>query len=267
MVKTFGRLALIALLVFAGVTIWYGRVEKKIQGPPTSAKKEMNSPLAAGKPNESVSMPAEKEYQVILDRNIFKADLELTERPAGEQSQADLENLAETKMQLVLLGTVSGSKEDARAIIRDEESQSEDIYRVGSGVQGAIITKIGRGKVVLQVNGQEEILNIKEPESGEPQKRSSSRAENALPAMQLNSGDDRRIPIAVPRRRISFRNSPPPAAPEAATNRESDVLAEEQAVSVGEQEKQEDNKQPVPDDEALPAGGDEDGDGGPQTAK
>lgn len=266
MVKIFGRLALIALLVFAGVTFLYGRVEKKLQGPPTSAKKEMSPPLAAEKPNESVSVLAGKEYQVILDRNIFKADLELAEGSFGEQPQADLENLAETKMQLVLLGTVSGSKEDARAIIRDEESHSEDIYRVGSGVQGAIITRIERGKVVLQVNGQEEILNIKEPETGEPQKRSSSWDASAMPAMQSNSGDDRRIPIAVPRRRISFRNTPPPAAPETATNSES-APAVEQAVPGAEQENLEDNKQPVPDDEALPAGSVEDGDAGPQTAK
>ena len=41
---------------------------------------------------------------------------------AGGQ-EVDLDALEETRMQLVLLGTVSGSREDARAIIRDVNKQ------------------------------------------------------------------------------------------------------------------------------------------------
>ena len=59
-----------------------------------------------------------------------------------------IDQLAQTQLSLSLLGTVTGSKEDARAIVRDEKNKLEDIYRIGSEIQGAIIQRITRGKVV-----------------------------------------------------------------------------------------------------------------------
>lgn len=145
-----------------------------------------------------------------------------------------LDALEETRMQLVLLGTVSGSREDARAIIRDEAAKKEDIYQVGSDVQGALIARIERGRVVLQVNGREEILNLKDPEGGRPRPGglpsldSSSRLareEEVQPAEILPPEvDDRKVPQALPRRRINFRAAPqadlrPPATRPVAWNR------------------------------------------------
>ncbi len=209
--KLFGRLALIALFVFAGVTLWYGRVEKKLQG---SISVEQKAPAALPVQKPSEPAPAKNEYASIMARNIFKAAPESGGKPAGEQSQTDLEDLAETKMRLVLLGTVSGSKDDARAIIRDEKAKVEDIYHVGSELHGALITRIGRGKVVLQVNGREEILTIREPESGGPQQDFSPTAETRTPEMRAESASEQRVPEALPRRRISFRNpSPADSAP------------------------------------------------------
>ena len=109
-------------------------------------------------------MVAEDDYRIILTRNIFKAVLEASDQ-TGESSQADLDDLAETKLHLVLLGTVTGGKDDARAIIRDEKTKLEDLYQAGSELQGAVISRISRGKVVLQLNGREEILTIKDPEN------------------------------------------------------------------------------------------------------
>jgi len=214
--KVFSRLALIALFVFAGVTLWYGRVEKKLQG---SIPVEQKAPAALPAQKPSEPAPAKNGYASIMARNIFKAAPESGGKPAGEQSQTDLEDLAETKMRLVLLGTVSGSKDDARAIIRDEKAKVEDIYHVGSELHGALITRIGRGKVVLQVNGREEILTIREPESGGPQQEFSPTAETRspetrMPEMRPESASEQRVPEALPRRRISFRNpSPADSAP------------------------------------------------------
>lgn len=163
MIKIYGRLAIIALLVFAGVSLWYGRVEKRLQTKNPIAKNEAAIPPVQ---KAAESETVKTDYQIILTRNIFKAALEGDGQPSGEQQPAEAEDLAETKMQLVLLGTVAGSKEDARAVIRNEKTKVEDIYHVGSELYGgASITRIGRGKVVLQVNGREEVLNIKETES------------------------------------------------------------------------------------------------------
>lgn len=210
MTKVLGRLALIALVVFVGVTLWYGQMEKKLQ-PPVAAESGQPGPTAAPVAAPTAEpVPASQEHSVIVRRNIFQALPELGAKPGGA-APVELEKLAETKMQLVLLGTVTGSEADARAIIRDDQAKVEDIYRVGSTLAGAAITRIGRGKVVLLVNGREEILTIKEPESGGPQSRPSPAAAGPA-AVQADPVSERPVPEALPRRRISFR-SPAPASP------------------------------------------------------
>lgn len=256
MAKVYGRLAFITLLVYAGVSLWYGRVEERLQGNNAVVKNEAaTSPLK--KPAESES--AKTDYQIILTRNIFKAALESGGRASGEQSPADVEELAETKMQLVLLGTVSGSKEDARAIIRNEKTKIEDIYHVGSELQDTIITRIGRGKVVLQVNGREEVLNIKESEGGPgPQQEASPAAEIPQPERSRTPQTE----VVVPQRRISFRNPTPAVSePERAAS-----ITEGSGASlpVGEQEKQGDG-QLVPNGETASPGSGKDENTGQQT--
>ena len=213
------RLALIALLVATGVHLWYGRVgERLLAWLPAPSPGASGPALAPDRPAAAGVAPARVDTRVILSRNIFKAALEAKEPSAGGQ-EVDLDALEETRMQLVLLGTVSGSREDARAIIRDEAAKKEDIYQVGSDVQGALIARIERGRVVLQVNGREEILNLKDPEGGRPRP-------GGLPGLDLRPPglpgeeevqpaeilppevDDRKVPQALPRRRINFRAAP-----------------------------------------------------------
>lgn len=221
MIQLLGRLAIIALLLYAGVSFWYGRTEKQLHNMVTAEK---TKPAAPAKPKKGKAQAVEKtDYGIILTRNIFKSVLEPMGNPIGSE-ETDLDSLAETTMQLALLGTVSGSREDARAIIREEKSKKEEIYQVGSEVQGALITRIDRGKVVLQVNGQEEVLNIKEPESGPPVAGGAEpvpvhpageAAENAPPQASPDDNPDRRVPEALPRRRINFRSNAPADQPEA----------------------------------------------------
>jgi type II secretory pathway component PulC len=194
------RLAVIALILYAGVTFWYGRVEERLQEQIPAPQKE-----AAQVPVQEVEQAAQDEddYQIILTRNIFKTQ-------SGDQPQTDVDDLAETRLQLVLLGTVTGEKDDARAIIRDETTNLENLYQVGSEVQGAVIGRITRGKVVLQHNGREEVLTIKDPESND-------QGPGASPGMTTGAVDrapdspgaelENKVPEAQPRRRVTFRNS------------------------------------------------------------
>ena len=91
---------------------------------------------------------------------------------------------------------------------------------MGSDVQGALIARIERGRVVLQVNGREEILNLKDPEGGRPRPGGLPGPdlrppglpgeEEVQPAEILPPEvDDRKVPQALPRRRINFRANPP----------------------------------------------------------
>ena len=238
MIKIYGRLAIIALLVFAGVSLWYGRVEKRLQTKSPIAKNETAIPPVQ---KAAESETVKTDYQIILTRNIFKAALEGDGQPSGEQQPAEAEDLAETKMQLVLLGTVAGSKEDARAVIRNEKTKVEDIYHVGSELYGASITRIGRGKVVLQVNGREEVLNIKETESRGGPQQTASPADTPQPQAQSGGEGERPAPVVVPQRRISFRNSTSSAPAPTAT-----APADTGAPSSAEEPAKQGDGQPVP---------------------
>ena len=246
------RLALIALLAFAGVTYWYGRAEQRLQDMVPEEKKETITLRELQ--TEEGNGPAKHDYQVILTRNLFKAVLD-ADGQAPEAGETDLDSLAETRMKLVLLGTVSGSREDARAIIRDEAARKEDIYQVGSDVQGALVTRIERGRVVLQVNGSEEVLNIKDPGTSGPQGGGAQPTGMTSPVPlpgppmpttptaqggQAEEIDDRKVPEALPRRRINFRNPPPVDG--GVTPPPPIVEAEEQQPDATEAET------PVPDD-------------------
>jgi type II secretory pathway component PulC len=205
------RLAVIALLVYAGVTLWYDQVEERLQGqkPPEQKERSVTPALEKSRP-----APVEDDYRIILSRNIFKAALDAGDPSGPPASADDLEDLEETKLRLVLLGTVTGGKDDARAIIRDEKTKLEDLYQAGSEVQGAVVSRISRGKVVLQVNGREEILTIKDPESDvsdhqEGAPRAENRAVGKMTEPEASSGETGgKVPEAQPRRRISFRNTP-----------------------------------------------------------
>lgn len=209
MVMTALRLTIIALLVYAGVSFWYGRLEERFQKPlptvSTGKQEELPEVEEAGEDSEKIE---EGNYRIILKRNIFQSLV-------GERdglSSADVDDLAETTLQLALLGTITGEKDDARAIIRNEKNSLEELYPVGASVQGAVISHITRGKVVLLVNGREEVLTIKAPENDDNEPRVSPRLDGRVmqQAGALSEGGDTiKVPEAQPRRRISFRNTAP----------------------------------------------------------
>jgi len=159
MMRTAVKLALIFILAFTGVKIWYNRLEENMLAS-LPAEKVVESKAAEKK----VEIRRRKDdYQIIVSRNIFGAALD---KKVVEQKPEPVKELQPTKLKLSLMGTVFGNEKDSRAIIADEINRKQDIYAVGDTVQGAQIKSIERRRVVLQVNGRSEILNIKEREGG-----------------------------------------------------------------------------------------------------
>lgn len=242
MLRILVRLLVIAGLVYAGVHLWYGVVEKRLQPDEPVARTESvpaTPPPVA--PKQTVAPSVASDLQSILTRNIFKAVQHAEQlAPAPDEEASDLDSMAQTQLRLTLLGTVTGKDEDGRAIIRDEQSKLEDLYRVGSEIQGAIISRIARGKVVLKVNNREEVLVLKDPEAGGssgggPAGRPMARMEPGRPMGATNAmeppvvEDNQPVPEAVPRRRISFRGDPvkPASAPVANPSRQEPVVTEQ----------------------------------------
>lgn len=159
MVRTAVRLALIFILAFTGIKIWYNRLEESMLS--SLPAEEVAEERPVGKKVEIKRQG--NDYRIVISRNIFGAALD---KKVEEPKPEPVQELQPTKLKLTLMGTVSGSEKDSRAIIADEVSKKQDIYAVGDTVQGALIKSIERRRVVLQVSGKHEVLDIKEREGG-----------------------------------------------------------------------------------------------------
>lgn len=267
MVRLVAKLAAIALLLFAGVSLWYGNLEKKLHNAtPTDSQ---SAAVPAVQPPPAVELPEETgesdrieqvergeeqvevDFEVIVTRNIFQAVLEAEEKDSPEEP-VDAEDLEETQLQLVLLGTITGNKRDSRAIIVDKKEQKQDIYHIGDAVQGAFITQIDRGKVVIEVDGQPEVLKIKDREGGGPGPPATAAARRAVTSPRPG---ERTVPLARPRRRISFRQPTPAAAAQDVAEEVSIDQPEEPLLAEEEMPQEDEERDGEPADLEAEAGG------------
>jgi general secretion pathway protein C len=106
-----------------------------------------------------LSAPPLSDYQVIINRNLFKAG---GEGPAPMGEKVDIDQLKATELNLKLWGTVTGQSGQAYAVIEDTKSREQNLYRAGDSVQNALVKLILREKVVLRVEERDEILAMEE---------------------------------------------------------------------------------------------------------
>jgi general secretion pathway protein C len=111
-------------------------------------------------------------YRAIVERNLFNS------KKGAEQhtGRVDIETLEPTDLKLKLLGTVSGNNKKAYAVIEDTAKKHQDLYRIGDSIQNATLKMILREKVILRVNGKDEILNIEEASDSRKTRIVSKRA-------------------------------------------------------------------------------------------
>jgi general secretion pathway protein C len=101
-------------------------------------------------------------YISISRRNLFN-----TKTAAQEENESvDVDSLKKTELNLRLWGTVTGDKGDTYAVIEDPQEREQNLYRAGDTIQKATVKMILREKVVLLVDGQDEILEIEKAEDG-----------------------------------------------------------------------------------------------------
>ena len=100
------------------------------------------------------------EYKAIEARNLFK--LKEKQNIVPEPAKVDIETLKETKLQLKLWGTVTGNTQNASAVIEDTKMRVQQLYHVDDALQNAIVKEIHREKVILEVKGSFEVLQMEE---------------------------------------------------------------------------------------------------------
>ena len=97
-------------------------------------------------------------YQPIVERNLFNTNKDAGSKPVSIK----VETLKPTELKLKLWGTVSGLGGQTYAVIEEAKSRQQNLYKVGDAVQNATVKMVFREKVILSVNGQDEVLEIEE---------------------------------------------------------------------------------------------------------
>lgn len=108
----------------------------------------------------AVKHTADDDIRIVLDRNLFGPPPATIEDQ--QVARVAIEDLQATSLDLVLMGTIIGENNENRAIILEKAKKKQDIYQEGEIVQGAILKEILRGKVVLNYNDKDQILDMAE---------------------------------------------------------------------------------------------------------
>ena len=149
------NLILITAIAYLGVELFYSIAGSGIQALPDRRQSVLQQ--------ESREKNSEKplnRYRIITDRDLF--DINANEQPQTVAQELNLEDLKETDLQLRLWGTVSGSPAASYAVIEDLKKREQNLYRVDDKIQEATVKAILREKVILLVNGEDEILTMDE---------------------------------------------------------------------------------------------------------
>ncbi len=178
------NILLVTGIIYLGISGIYKLMAVRMTDPDAGAPERPQSNQAA-RDGDRISMDR---YETIVSRNLFQTEAD--SKP--ETRSVDLEALKQTELNLRLWGTVAGSGQRAYAVIEDRAKKTQDLYRVGDSIQGAEIRMIFREKVVLNVNGRDEVLQMEERSGAEP----------GRPAVASKIPPESPESVSVPRERV-----------------------------------------------------------------
>ena len=164
---------LIALFVavYIGVDIFYRFVNAEMlpvkgweNAAVTVSNRIMDKPLSLA------------HYHKISQRGLLGGPLSPEdEREKKEMGAEEIAALKPTSLNILLIGTVFGPEAVAFAVIEEKDKRKQDLYQTGDKIQGAVVKKILREKVVLEVNGKDEILEMEQAKAGKGGSRRSGK--------------------------------------------------------------------------------------------
>jgi len=156
------NIILITVGIYLGVRALYGLTEDTVALPVANTHTIESQKVAAPTPKKPLAS-----YSGIVDRNLFRTQ---ASTEAATAPEVDLQALEPTKLNLKLWGTVSGSGKTEYAVIQDPKNRKQELYRAGDSIQNATVKLILREKVILSVDGQDEILEMEKPSTTAPRK-------------------------------------------------------------------------------------------------
>ena len=154
---TFLNLLFIGAIVYTGVSGFYLFTEANIASLEPSAVDNTRISVSQTQRRQPLS-----HYNPISERNLFKTQTDNDNTPVA----VNVETLEQTSLNLKLWGTVTGTDKEAFAVIEEAGNRQQNLYRIGDTVENATVKMILREKVVLSVNGKDEVLEIEKAVGG-----------------------------------------------------------------------------------------------------
>jgi general secretion pathway protein C len=157
------NIGLVTLVIFWGVKLFYSAASAPLVQAPIRRRIARKA-----KANPQRPTPPLSDYQTILGKNLFNAKIRFSPKDAGQppEPETSIESLEPTDLELELWGTIAGSPGNSYAIIAQKggsrRNPQQDLYRPGDTIQNAVIKRVLRGKVVLSVEGTDQVLAMSE---------------------------------------------------------------------------------------------------------
>jgi len=152
-------------LLFLAAAVYLGHSGyQKISLDQKFDKPEISKPTKKAVSSKRKPPLSPENYKAIDDRNLFHTK----ENPVEKSKSAkpvQSEPLKPTTLQVKLWGTVTSGADASYAIIEDKNKKDQNLYKIGDTIQNATVKEIFREKVVLNVQGKDEVLEIEKLES------------------------------------------------------------------------------------------------------
>ncbi len=202
--------AVIRLLNIALFAVCAFQVAQIANGVLGDSLRTADLPGAGLETPEPAAPVAWQERQVIVDRNLFGAQLDGGAQPAPIID----EDVEETRLPLSLVGTIAATGRSSRAAIYNTKSRSSQVLRPGDALEGhpqVTLDRVERGRVLLLNQGKREELLLAELDNA-PQPAARPTRPTRRPARR-EARVNPRAPTAEQRaeavRRASDRFRPP----------------------------------------------------------
>ncbi len=149
-------LLLVTLLCIGGVEGFYYLLGKRLAAD-QPGQKQAAQPAAAVAATAGRKVQKDIDIAAITRRNLFASRSSAVVEPVNSDPLAGVEL---SSLAVVLMGTIMGADEQSRAVIYDKKERRQELYQEGDFLQQAAIKKILRGKVIVTLNGKDEMLDI-----------------------------------------------------------------------------------------------------------
>ena len=156
---SFIKLAMLLILVYAVVkTVTMSQHVNEALVPKSAVGNENTAVVEP----ESAPDTSVQDYSAIVEKDIFAS-------PASSEANKSLQvdNTAgttysgEEELGIALLGTVAGSPEISRAIVKDLKTNALNIYKTGDTIVSASVESIEKDGIVLLHEGQRKKINLR----------------------------------------------------------------------------------------------------------